>query len=40
MCQVMDMDRMYFVQKCNEWMRGIDFMYLEVRGSYHFVRGR
>ncbi|GBF89673.1 hypothetical protein Rsub_02843 [Raphidocelis subcapitata] len=27
--KVLDMDRMYFVQKCNEWMRGIDHMYME-----------
>jgi hypothetical protein len=29
MYKVLDMDRMYFVQKANEWLRNCDFMYME-----------
>lgn len=27
--KLLDMDRKYFVQKCNEWMRSADMMYME-----------
>jgi hypothetical protein len=32
MYKVLDMDRMYFVQKANEWLRNCDFMFMEVGG--------
>jgi len=37
--KVLDMDRMYFVQKCNEWMRACDLMYIEVSGGSLAGRG-
>jgi hypothetical protein len=30
MYKVLDMDRKYVVNKCNEWMRSCDTMYMEV----------
>jgi hypothetical protein len=28
--QILDMDRKFVVNKCNEWMRSCDMMYMEV----------